>query len=336
MTFDERVQALVYLGFTPRQTRFLVTVALHSGFCVRRQFAAFAGVEYGKNVRNFLDQLVDRKLGRRVQFEINRGHVYHVSARSVYRAIGQDGNRNRRTAAPALIARKLMLLDFVLAQTADEWLATEQDKVAFFRDRILVAPAHLPRRVYVSSDQRKEPPARYFIDKLPIFLAGEPSTVHFVFLATEAAGHAFARFLWDHSALVARLPHWAIVVVCPQYTVDLRAFQTAFDAFRQGSLKARTVASSDDLRWYFMTRRSVEHDDLPSVSVTLIDRFHVARRRFSGAVFESLYADWLAHGDAVLDSGDHSRPAPLGANGTLLTHELPFSYSQFGKLPGVA
>jgi hypothetical protein len=37
MTFDERVTALAPLGFTPRQTRFLVTAALHGGYCLRRQ-----------------------------------------------------------------------------------------------------------------------------------------------------------------------------------------------------------------------------------------------------------------------------------------------------------
>jgi hypothetical protein len=123
-----------------------------------------------------------------------------------------------------------MLLDFALAQP-DEWLATEQDKVAFFSDRSLIALAHLPRRVYVSRDRRREPPARYFIDKLPIFLAGEPETVHFVFLATESAVHPFARFLWDHCALFTRLPRWAVVVICPQFTADLRTFQAAFDEF---------------------------------------------------------------------------------------------------------
>ena len=38
MTFDERVRALAPLGFSERQTRFLVTVALHSGFCLRRHY----------------------------------------------------------------------------------------------------------------------------------------------------------------------------------------------------------------------------------------------------------------------------------------------------------
>ena len=65
MTFDERVRALEPLGFTPRQTRFLVTVALHSGYCLRRQYVAFAGLQYGKNVRDFLDELVDAPARRR-------------------------------------------------------------------------------------------------------------------------------------------------------------------------------------------------------------------------------------------------------------------------------
>ena len=45
MTFDERVRALEPLGFSEPQTRFLVTVALHSGFCLRRHYTAFAGLQ---------------------------------------------------------------------------------------------------------------------------------------------------------------------------------------------------------------------------------------------------------------------------------------------------
>ena len=68
MTFDERVRALEPLGFSERQTRFLVTVALHSGFCLRRHYMAFAGLKYGAGVRDFLDRLVARKLATRLDF----------------------------------------------------------------------------------------------------------------------------------------------------------------------------------------------------------------------------------------------------------------------------
>src|SRR4249920_2845851 len=111
MTFDERVHALEYLGFSPSQTQFMVTVALHSGFCLRRHYAKFSGLKYGAGVRGFLDRLVSRGIARRHTFRRDRGHVYHLHHASIYNAIGQDDNRNRRHTSPALIARKLMLLD---------------------------------------------------------------------------------------------------------------------------------------------------------------------------------------------------------------------------------
>ena len=106
MTFDERVTALASLGFSERQTRFLVMVALHSGFCLRRHYTAFADLQYGAGVRDFLDRLVSRRLARRLDFRRDRGHVYHLCNSSIYNAIGQDDNRNRRRTSPALIARK--------------------------------------------------------------------------------------------------------------------------------------------------------------------------------------------------------------------------------------
>ena len=116
MTFEDRVVALEPLGFTPRQTRFIVLVALHSGYCLRRQYATFAGIRYGKNVRDFLDDLVARGFAARFTQRADRGHLYHLHARSLYQALGQAENRNRRAASAALIARKIMVLDYVLSQ----------------------------------------------------------------------------------------------------------------------------------------------------------------------------------------------------------------------------
>jgi len=342
MTFDERVQALSYLDLTPRQTSFLVTVALHSGFCLRRQFAVFADVEYGKNVRNFMDRLVARGLARSLTFDVNRGLVYHVHAREIYLAIGQEDNRNRRATSPALVARKLMLLDFVLSQSADEWFATEHDKVALFGSRYQIVPAHMPRRIYVAKDVRTQSAARHFIDKFPIFLAGHPPAppiVHFACLVTEPNVQSFTRFLWDHRGLLTRLPAWAIDLICPPATVDLRAFTSAFEAFVTGASRPPAIAATgggDDVRWYFKTRRAVEANDVNSLSVKDIDRFHRTRRHFVGALFESLYADWLSDGDEAIARFVRPHSPQLKTAGRLITHELPFTYSQFGKLPGVA
>ena len=75
------------LGFTPRQVRFVTLVALHSGYCLRRQYAAFAGVECGQNVRDFFDRLVALHLARQITFRRDRGHIYHLFARSIYAAL---------------------------------------------------------------------------------------------------------------------------------------------------------------------------------------------------------------------------------------------------------
>src|SRR5207237_3349979 len=59
MTFAERVQAVKDVGFLERQARFLVTVLLHAGVCLTRQYCTFAGIARGQVVH-------DRSEGRRV------------------------------------------------------------------------------------------------------------------------------------------------------------------------------------------------------------------------------------------------------------------------------
>lgn len=147
MTFDERVRALEHLGFSEAQTQFIVTVALHSGFCLRRHYATLTGLKYGAGVRGFLDRLVARGLARGQAFRPDRGRVYHLHHTSIYNSIGQDDNRNRRHTSAALIARKLMLLDYVLDHPTTEWISTEQDKVALFTTRFGVAISELPHRL---------------------------------------------------------------------------------------------------------------------------------------------------------------------------------------------
>ena len=53
-TFADRVEAIKAFGFTERQARFVVTVMLHSGVCLGRQYCAFAGIDYGAPVANLL------------------------------------------------------------------------------------------------------------------------------------------------------------------------------------------------------------------------------------------------------------------------------------------
>lgn len=335
MTFEDRVEAVEALGFTTRQARFLVLVALHSGYCLRRQYAAFAGVSYGKNVRDFLDSLVGKQLAERFSIRADRGHLYHLHARTLYRVLRQEDNRNRRAGSAALIARKLMVLDYVLSHSDVEWIATEDDKVELFAERLNVPRADLPQRVFVAADDGGLPTTRYFPHKLPLAIVGDSPVVHFVSLVTDTTGRGLEQFLQDHAALLRRLSAWSIIAVGPDAPLRLANCEGAFARFL-GSPIVMLSRHVDDLRWYFTSRRAVDGGELSRLSMGDIDRFRRLRGVFSGAAFDALYRAWAAHGDQVLVAHAAAQARGAAGVGRLITEALPFDYSQFGSLPGVA
>jgi hypothetical protein len=335
VTIEERVHALDSLRLTARQTRFVVTVALHGGYCVRRQYQTFASVSHGNAVQAFLEGLVIRRLATRFRYRADRGHLYHLRASSIYRALGQDDNRNRRAASPALIARKLMLLDYVLSEPTVEWLATEQDKIALFRERFGVALSELPQRVYTTrADRRGGSTTRYFLEKQPLGLAADGETVQFVHLVTDRQGRTFTQFLQDYRRLFQCLPAWTVIVVCPQHLDGLTACQAAFQQFVAGqpSLPSADLA---DVRWYFEARQRVENNAVGQLSMADITRFREMRERFGARDVEDLYTRWLAQGEAALTERDLVPPPDPASRARLVTARLPYRYDQFGSLAGV-
>jgi hypothetical protein len=334
MTLDDRVQALTSLHLTPRQTRFVALVALHSGYCLRRQYLTFAGLQYGKNVREFLDGLVTRRLATRFAYRRDRGYLYHLSARSLYRAIDQEENRNRRHTSPALIARKLMVLDYVLGRQEREWYATEQDKVALFTGRFDVAISDLPHRVYTATDGVGGPTIRYFVHKLPIYLEGEPPVVHFVHLVTDETGRGFEQFLIDHARLLARLPAWVIEAIGAGPVDGLSACQQVFQRFMAGAA-APAPGDLTDVQWFFETRRLVDAGQLGGLSVADLNRFRDARSKFSAPAIAGLYARWLVEGDRALSRPAADRSSTVARPGRLLIEQMPGQYGQFAALAGV-
>jgi len=339
MTFDERVAVLASLGFNERQTRFLVMVALHSGFCLRRHYTAFAGLQYGAGVRDFLDRLVSRRLARRIDFRRDRGHVYHLCNSSIYNAIGQDDNRNRRRTSAALIARKLMLLDYVLAHPETDWYATEADKVALFRDRFAVPPLDLPQRIYVSKLRETPPTFRYFIHKWPIGLTGDPPVPSFVVLVTDTTGQAFDQFLRDHLALLSHLPRWRLVAVAPRHIPGLPACHLALGrvAASVRSPRRRTTEEIDALTFYFTILECLERNDLNHVSIADLNRFRETRPRFAGAEYEVLFQRWKADGPSVLEKpmAPDFTAALDDRRGVLEIYQLPIRYDRFGTYAGL-
>ena len=335
MTFEDRARALEAFGFSPRQARFLVLAALHSGYCLRRQYVAFAGIEYGKNVRDFLDSLVDHKFAARFSVRADRGHIYHLQSRTLYRAIGQEDNRNRRQVSAAVIARRLMLLDFVLANTDLDWLATEEEKVQLCVDRLGLPLKDLPQHAYESARPGTPSTIRFFPHKLPIGVSAKEPDVRFVVPAHEHADGGLDAFLRDHATVLTHLTKWTVVVVGPP---DPRAFERCTSAFErfQANPVSRLIPHAHDLRSYFRTREAIDRGQLAELPVAAINRFRRLRDRFCGAEVEARYQEWLHRREDALRVSDLPTREVRRRVGRLEIAALPFTYTQFGSLPGVA
>src|SRR5258708_32450807 len=145
---EERVKAVVEFGFTERQARFLVTVMLHSGVGLLRQYTAFAGIVHGQKTRKFFNKLVSRRFATAYPCRHNRGRVYHVHQKPLYRAIGETDSRHRRPLSASRVVDGLMMLDAVLARPDLVWLAKEE------------RPAHLRALAGAAADKKPDPTIR--------------------------------------------------------------------------------------------------------------------------------------------------------------------------------
>ena len=132
MTFESRVSAVVAEKFTERQARFLVTVMLHSGVCMIRQYCAFAQMVYGQTARDFFARLVAKKVATVYACAHKRARIFHIHRRELYAAIGEPHSRFRKPTPIGRAIERLMLLDAVLGSRDLTWLASERDKLAHF------------------------------------------------------------------------------------------------------------------------------------------------------------------------------------------------------------
>jgi hypothetical protein len=340
VTFEERVQALRYLDLTDRQARFVVTVALHGGYCLRRQYEAFARIAYGGAVRVFLDSLVARSEARRFRFRRDRGYVYHLHRTSLYDAIEQRDNRNRRHVSAAAIARKLMVLDYVLTERTGEWIATEDDKVRLFTHRFGLSRTALPQRVF-KAHQGTATTTRFFVHKLPIHLSDEGDPT-FVYLATDTTGAGMTQFMQDHLPLLDALRRWRIVAIAPSHIPGLTSCGTALGRFCQLLRATRGESELADLKAYFQRRRALERGQIPPFGDGAFSRaaadWRAAQQRFRSAEYETLYGRWTTEGDSALSAptGQGFLAAVEERRGELVTRVLPYRYDRFGTFAGLS
>jgi superfamily II DNA helicase RecQ len=139
----EPARRITEFGLTDRHARFLITVMLHSGVFVGRQYAAFARITHGQKVHDFIERLLVRRFVTPIELgSTGRTRIFHVHHKPLYSAIGEPDNRNRRRVIIDRAIERLMVLDGVLASwRLDEARRNSIAPFVVLHDRTLLAIA---------------------------------------------------------------------------------------------------------------------------------------------------------------------------------------------------
>ena len=316
-------------GFTDRQGRFLVTVMLHSGVFVGRQYATFAGITHGQKVHDFVEKLVAGRLVTPMKLgSTGRKKIFHVHHKPLYAAIGEPDNRNRRPVTLDKAIERLMILDGVLADRSLTWLGSEREKRAYFKERLSdrLRDDEYPRLVFGKTPNQT---VRYFPDKLPIGFEKHGYRHVFMYLARSASPMDFRLFLLRHLELLNALSHWTIRVLFP------RSLAWAMDSFENAAYdhlaKPLTPSVAEELKWFFVHSHSAgqvanEGDDA---------RLRAVRKQFRTPRFTALRRRWLEERDRVLwlATSPVSRDALTRRRASVECVELPHDYDRLSS-PG--
>jgi hypothetical protein len=337
MTAQERIATVQTFGYNPAEARFLYIAALQSGYFLRRQFLSFIGGTKGWKDVAFINKL---RANRHCRITVYRHNcmLYHLSAKPLYLALGDQDNRNRREHQPTTIKNKLMALDYVLEYPAHHYLATEREKLDYFTSTLKIASEDLPTR-WFESPRKREATAKYFVEKYPLFIAAPPEGTQFVahFGYVDEGLQStdrFQTFLEQYNRLLAALPDFRVIYIAN----SLRLFENARQRFEElftttGRQNAPFNTTTRVLLEYFEARREYEARDFSRFDTARLIRYRDAKKRFADQQYEALYSQWRACGTGALLTTLHpdqpSKETPVERFSTyLLNHD----YDLFGTL----
>jgi hypothetical protein len=336
MTNDERAAAVQSFGYTEREARFLCLAALHGGCFLRRQYDTFLGRADGGAAAQLIERALAQGHARAYTFRY-KTNIYHLCARPFYEALGQGDNRNRRKRQPLTIKNKLMGFDFVLACPGQHYLATEQEKLAYF-DSLGMPRSTLPGKIYRSAANHHETD-RYFVEKYPMFLSaadtgGDSPVVSFCFVdeGLSTLSH-FETFLAEYRPLFVSLPRFSVIYVAAS-SVHFKPAQAVFERFLIRGIGEKHSNPLDPdvqrLLDYFAARQLFETRRLDGFDRAKLIQLRKARDEFSGAQYDLLYERWKVAGSAaLLENQDSEMKDKTAIVGMFSTHLLEHNYDLF-------
>ena len=289
----QRVAALIPYGFTGRQAEFLATVMVHGGVCVARQYRVFAGISHGQVVHDFFTKLTSRRWATAYPCSRRDSQIFHVHHKTLYTAIGEPDNRNRRPATIARAIERLMVLDVILSKRDILWLGTEREKLAYCVEQRRLGLADLPSIAFKSARGQT---TRYFPDKRPLGVSTVNGDVTFLYVVTEPRPENLRQFVDHHRSLLLRLLPWTFVLAIPRSLAESEgAHRAVLIDLCEAPLRPAVV---DEFRWYCQARQALEQGSTSSKPDAV--RFARTCRAFRAERFFTVYRRWCRQGDVAL------------------------------------
>ncbi len=316
MEYDP-IQSFEAIGYVQREASFLYLVAVHSGYFLRRQYHSFTGREGGRMTTRFLT-----KAHRHRHIQViecgQRRHIYHLTAKPIYAALGLAGSQHRRIKSDAYIKSRLMVLDFMLDHLDADVLITEAAKVDFFTTQCGVKLELLP--------QSYKGRPLYFSDNFPILVTriGVPRFTFFD--EGQVSSSRFENFLEQYQPLFRALRASELIYLADTEANVRRAkvvFERGFPADRLRGITPLTPLGVDHFLKFLRARQFFEAEGGGVLSSEL-QLLHEGESLYTTLEHQALYAAWKAGATNEEKIRERFQQAPLRM--TFTTQVLPYSY----------
>ncbi len=237
MTLDyDPIASLESIGYLEREASFLYLVAVHSGYFLRRQYHRFAGRDGGTLVAQLLKKATHRQHIHVIEC-VHGWHIYHLTSKPVYEALGRRDSQNRRIKGDAHIKSRLMVLDFILANLGANLLEDSASKVDFFTTQCGISNELLPHS-YAGR-------LMYFSDGFPVLVTNTGIPQFTFFDEGQVTITRFERFLKQYQPLFEALGEFELIYVTDAESSSARA-RVTFNRFLPAD-RLRGVTSATTL-----------------------------------------------------------------------------------------
>ncbi len=316
MNYDP-IASLESIGYAAREASFLYLVAMHSGYFLRRQYHLFARRQGGTLMTRLLEKAARHQHIQIIECGQGR-HLYHLTSKPVYEALGLAGSQHRRIKGDAHIKSRLMVLDFVLTHLDANLLEYEAAKVDFFTTQCDVHAELLPRS-YTGR-------LMYFSEAFPILVSNAGVPRFTFFDEGQVTATRFERFLEQYQPLFTALGQFELTYLADVESNCARA-KSSFDRFlpsdRLHGVTNLTPLGVEHFLAFLSARQRCEAQS-NSITVRDLDVLREGEHLYISLEHQALYAAWRIQST----SADKIRQRFLTSSMrvTFTTAVLPYSY----------